>query len=219
MGVFSRFKDIVNANVNSMLDDAERPEKMVRLMIQEMEDALVEIKSACAGAMSEKHRVQRVIDEALGLARSWESRARLAVNHGRENLAREALLEKRCYQESVEELEREKAELEALVGQYKDEIRQLEDKLQTARQRQHVLVQRHIHARMKKQAQEEIRRFDSSESLLRFDQFERRMARMEEDDLEYEFDVEPSLEQKFAKMERDEALEKELAEIKAQLNG
>ena len=97
MGIFTRLRDIVNSNLNAMLDKAEDPEKLIRLMIQEMEDTLVEIRASCAEAMAHEKKVQRTREAVIANAQQWEQRAQLAVNRGREDLAREALLEKRRY--------------------------------------------------------------------------------------------------------------------------
>jgi phage shock protein A len=107
MGVFTRVRDIINANLNTMLDRAEDPEKLIRLMIQEMEDTLVEIKASCAGAMATQKKVQREREHLRGRVKQWEDRAQLAVDKGREDLAREALMEKRRYLRQAEILEGE----------------------------------------------------------------------------------------------------------------
>ena len=106
MGVFSRLSDIISSNLNAMLDKAEDPEKLIRLMIQEMEDTLVEIKASCAGVMAAKKKVQRELAEVHTRALQWGNKAQLAVNKGREDLAREALIEKRRYRERANALER-----------------------------------------------------------------------------------------------------------------
>ncbi len=80
MGIFTRVSDIISSNINAMLDKAEDPEKLVRLMIQEMEDTLVEIKASCAGVMATKKRVQRELEEVLTRAKQWGEKAQLAVN-------------------------------------------------------------------------------------------------------------------------------------------
>ncbi len=105
MGIFTRFRDIVSSNINAMLDKAEDPEKLIRLMIREMEDTLVEIKASCAGVMANSKKVQRQMEEAQSREKYWEEKAALAVNKGRDDLAREALVEKRRYAERAEALE------------------------------------------------------------------------------------------------------------------
>ena len=216
--IFSRFRDIISSNINAMLDKAEDPEKLVKLMIAEMEDTLVEIKAACAGAMAAKKRLERALSEAEERSESWSDKAELAVNKGRENLAREALYEKRRYRERIEELESEIIETQALVEQYQEEITQLEDKLASAREKQRILVQRHIHARSKKKAQDEIRRFDTSDSFLRFEQFESRIERMEaEADLVNYGRRTTSLDEELSALVHDEELERELNELKAKV--
>jgi phage shock protein A len=179
MGIFTRFRDIVSSNINSMLDRAEDPEKLIRLMIREMEDTLVELKAACAGVMAESKRIQRQHDEAGHRARFWADKAQLAADKGRDELAREALVEKRRYRQRADALEQELADHQGLVEQYQADIGQLEEKLKSARDKQRVLVQRHIHAERKRRAQQEIRRIDSAEAVFRFDELESRIERME----------------------------------------
>jgi phage shock protein A len=215
MGIFTRFRDIVSANINSMLDHAEDPEKMIRLMIREMEDTLVEIKSSCAGVMANSKTVQRQVNEARKREDGWNAKASLAVSKGRDDLAREALVEKRRYTREAEALERELVELGGLVDKYKDDIRQLEDKLRTAREKQRILVQRHIHARKKIRAEEEMRRVDSAETLLKFDQFENRIERLESEADLVNIGRKASLEEQFDDLLADEDIEKELAVLKS----
>ena len=97
MGIFTRFRDIVSSNINAMLDSAEDPDKMIKLMIREMEDTLIEIKSSCAGVIASRKKLERKYDELVERRDLWAERAGLAVNKGRDDLAREALMEKRTF--------------------------------------------------------------------------------------------------------------------------
>ena len=97
MGIFTRFRDIVSSNINAMLDRAEDPEKLIKLMIHEMEDTLIEIKASCAGVMAGAKKVQRQLSDVRARVAYWEEKAGLAVNKGRDDLAREALIERRKY--------------------------------------------------------------------------------------------------------------------------
>jgi phage shock protein A len=214
MGIFTRFRDIISSNINAILDKAEDPEKLIKLMIREMEDTLVEIKAACAGAMASSKKVQRQLDTLHDRIRYWDEKARIAVNKSRDNLAREALIEKRRYAHRVEGLENELSEHNLLIEQYQDNIRQLEDKLKSARDKQRLLVQRHIHANRKKEAQEEIRRVDSSEAMLKFDELENRIERMEAEADLVNFGKKTALEAEFETLGVDEEIEKELQALK-----
>ena len=114
MGIFTRFRDIISSNINAMLDKAEDPEKLIKLMIREMEDTLVEIKTACAGVMASGKKVQRQLEGQEARAQYWEEKAQLAVKKGRDDLAREALVEKRKFTRRAESLEHDLVEQDLL---------------------------------------------------------------------------------------------------------
>jgi phage shock protein A len=215
MGIFTRFRDIVSSNINSMLDRAEDPEKLIRLMIREMEDTLVELKAACAGVMAESKTVQRRMDEAGNRSRFWADKAKLAIDKGRDELAREALVEKRRHQERFAALETEVKQQSGLVAQYHEDIRQLEDKLKAARDKQRLLVQRHIHADRKRRAQEEIRRIETSDALFRYEELENRIDRMEADAELVNYGRRSALEEELNRLGSDEDIERELQALKS----
>ena len=215
MGIFTRFRDIISSNINAMLDKAEDPEKLIRLMIREMEDTLVEIKTACAGVMAGSKKIERRFESLQARARYWEEKAELAVKMGRDDLAREALIEKRKFTRQTEALENERSEHDDLIGQYQNDIRQLEEKLKSARDKQRILVQRHIHAQQKIQAQKEIQSVDSAESLLKFDELENRIERMEAEADLVNYGKKTSLEAELEKLSVDEEIENELQALKA----
>jgi phage shock protein A len=198
-----------------MLDGAEDPEKLIKLMIQEMEDTLIELKSACAGVMAESKKIERQLLTLDQRVDYWEDKANLAVNKGRDDLAREALLEKRRYSRRTDSLTSEFAEHEALLGQYKEDIRQLEEKLKNAREKERMLVQRHIHAARKKRAQEEIRRMDSADAIFKFEELEQRIEHMEAEADLVNFGRKPTLEDELERLSLDEEIESELKAIKA----
>jgi len=215
MGIFTRFRDIVSSNINAMLDRAEDPEKLIRMMIREMEDTLVELKSACAGVMAETKKIQRQCDEARARSRFWADKAELAVSKGRDDLAREALVEKRRYQQREEAVDRELRDHESLADQYQADIRQLDDKLKSAREKQRLLVQRHIHAERKRRAQEDIRRVDSAEAVFKFDELENRIERMEAEADLVNLGRTHDLEDQLNRLSADEDVERELQSLKA----
>ena len=216
MSIFSRFKDIVNSNVNAMLEKAEDPEKLIRLMIQEMEETLIEMKASCAGTIATRKRSAQSLRQLKDRAADWEAKAKLAVSKGREDLAREALLQKRQATESATALDREVGELDEIVQKYQADIRQLEEKLSAVREKQRVLAQRHLHARQKRRAEQQIRSADSTATIVRFDQFEQRIDRMEAEAELVNYGRKPTLEEEFEKLERSEEIDKELEALKQQ---
>jgi len=219
MGIFTRFRDIVSSNINAMLDRAEDPEKMIKLMIREMEDTLVEIKASCAGVMAEQKKAERRQDELDSRIAFWEEKAGLAARKGRDDLAREALLEKRRYTDRREALEEEILELRQLIKQYQEDIKQLEGKLKIARNKQRLLVQRHIHARRKRKAEEDIRRMDSAVVTRKFDDLESRIERMESEAELANFGKKTTLEEELGKLSANDDIEEELKALKEKLQG
>ena len=214
MGIFTRFRDIVGSNINSMLDRAEDPEKLIKLMILEMEDTLIELKAACAGVMADNKKLERRLQGLDTRVGYWESKANLAVQKRRDDLAREALLEKRRYSQQSRSLANELTEHDALLAQYKDDIRQLEDKLKTARDKERLLVQRHIHAAGKRRAQEEMRRMDSADAIFKFEELEHRIDQMEAEADLVNFGRKPTLEDELERLSLDEEIEGELKALK-----
>lgn len=216
MGIFTRFRDIISANINSMLDKAEDPEKMIKLMIHEMEDTLIELKSSCAGVIAGRKKIERKLDEVSEKIDLWANRASLAVNKGRDDLAREALIEKRRFQQIGETLENEFHEYKGLIDQYHEDISELEAKLSSAKEKKRLLVQRHKRATGKKRAQEEIRRSDSSDTMMRFDKLESRIEQMEAEAELVNTPQKPTVEEELDTLAADEDIENELAKIKAE---
>ena len=215
MGIFTRFRDIISSNINVMLDRAEDPEKLIRLMIREMEDTLIELKSGCAGVMASRKKVERQLQELEERIRLWDERATVAVDRQRDDLAREALAEKKRLSDGIAPLAQEASDHMALVGQYQDDIRQLEEKLTGAREKQRMLVQRHVLAKRKRRAREDIRRSESADTLARFDRMESRIERMEAEADMVNYGRTPTLEESFDKLLAEDDIERELAALKA----
>jgi len=215
MGIFTRFRDIISSNINAMLDRAEDPEKLIKLMIREMEDTLVELKAACAGIIADRKKTGRRLSEVQDREHHWDSRAQLAVKKGRDDLAREALLEKRRFTRMAEGLMGETSEQDGLINQYHDDIQQLENKLHTAREKQRMLVHRHARAQHARRAHEEIRRAGNHETIAKFEELERRIDRMEAEADLVNYGAGPILDQAFEELVTDDDIEKELAALKS----
>ena len=220
--IFSRFADIINSNLNAMLDKAENPAKMVRLVIAEMEDTQVEIKAACAQAMADQAQVARRLHEAQEKTGLWQARAETAARKGRDDLAREALLEKRSAVTLALELKGREAEMAALVEKYRAEIDQLEAKLTQARERELVLVHREKRAVKSLEVSGQMKRYDLNESRLKLDRLDDRLNKLEAA-AELEFNGRrrsaEAEQRERAFQELDDALDQELQEIKDRLIG
>jgi phage shock protein A len=214
MGIFTRFKDIVSSNINSMLDHAEDPQKMVRLMIREMEETLVELKANCAGLMATRKKIGRELDEVEDRVALWAERAERAVAKGREDLAVEALNEKKEYSRLAEVKRGEMAEIDEMVEAARDDIEKLEEKLQTAVDKQRVLVERHHRAHQCRRARRNVRQADSMDAVRRFEQMEQRIERMEAEADLTGMSGQRTLEDEFSRLEMDEDIQKELDELK-----
>jgi len=214
MGVFTRFKDIVNSNINSMLDKAEDPEKMINLMIREMEDTLVELKTTCAASMADKAKTERERDVFAEKNERWEGRAKLAIEKGRDDLAREALVEKKACANQLNLIENDLVQFESLINESKSNIIQLEEKLETVKQKRRILIQRGVHAKEKMRARQTIKNASGVDATIKFDELEGRIERMEADaDMVYSGFSNPS-ENEFSRMENESEIEDELAALK-----
>mgnify|MGYP002515765941 FL=1 len=207
MGVFTRFKDIVNANINSLLDKAEDPEKMLKLMIQEMEDTIIELKTSCSAKMAEEIKLAKKIKEAEAYIERWQQRAKLAVEHGKEDLAREALVEKRCASEAYESMRENLDIVRQSVAEGKEEIKTLEDKLLQAKLKLKNLQEKNTLSRNAN--------IDNHFDLKsRFEAMEEKINRMDAwNDLNRKSET---ADEKFKKMEKDAEIEKELEALKGE---
>ena len=146
MGIFTRFSDIVNSNINAILDKAEDPEKIVRLMIQEMEDTLVEVRSAAARSIADKKDLNRKLEALDAELRDWDDKAELAMRKGREDLAKAALVEKSRVQSAVDALKSDYVSVDEGLAKLNEDIARLEAKLQDANARLKGLLARHMSA-------------------------------------------------------------------------
>lgn len=215
MSIFSRFKDIISSNINNMLDNAEDPEKLIRLMLREMEETLGDLKAGCAATMAEGSKLRRAHQNILDQIAQWDKRAELALRAEREDMAREALEEKVALLAQSENLEREAAGFDDLVAKSREDIRLLEERIQNTKDRQRLLVERHKRANTRKQAREQMQAADNSTALRRFDDLEQRVERMEnEADLAW---TQGDKQADFRQLEHQHAVNEELDALRKRL--
>lgn len=217
MGIFSRFTDIINANINTLLERAEDPQKMVRLMIQEMEDTLVEVRTHSAKALAEKKHLQRRIESAVHQSEEWQEKAELAVRKDKDDLARAALLEKQKLSQLAEKLQLDATVLDENILKMKGEITELETKLSETRARQQALTLRYQTASTSRQVRQHIDSGKLEKNLARFESFERRIDHMEAESEVLKSGRSASLEQQFSELKADDEISQQLAKLREKL--
>lgn len=218
MSIFTRLSDIVNSNISSLLDKAENPEKMIRMVIQEMEETLVEVRSGTAKVIADKKTLKRRVDTLRKHAADWEKKAELAISKGREDLAKAALVERSSINASIAITETDLAKLDETLNKLSSEIELLQAKLNDARARQKTILLRtaatesrvNINVKLKSQA------IDSA--LNKFEYYERKIDQME-GQLETGHVEQRGLQSEFDELERQEQIDSELAELKAKMAG
>ena len=217
MGIFSRFTDIINSNINAILDKAEDPEKMVRLIIQEMEETLVEVRTQSARLIADKKALNRRIERLREEAKDWQAKAEVALTKQREDLAKAALKEKSRAEEAATIIEADLAVVDEHLDKLSGDISQLQQKLADAKNRQKSLVVRSKTARSQAGMRRQIHDVDINEAMNRFDSYERRI-----DDLEGEVEAydlgQQTLSEEIDGLEKDEELNEELEKLKVRMN-
>ena len=216
MCIFSRFSDIVNSNINALLDKAEDPQKMVRLIIQEMEDTLVEVRSTSARLLAEKKDIQRQQQRMEKEVADWEAKAELALSKEREDLARQALIEKSRAQDNVDALQSEMQRVDESLDKLNDEIAQLQEKLADAKSRQKAILMRQKTASSRLQVKKQVDSSKVDDAMQRFDRYEAKIDDLEAQVESYDMGKR-TLRDEFAELENEGKVDEELEALRARM--
>ena len=216
MSIFSRMTDIVNSNLNALLDKAEDPEKMVRLIIQEMEETLVEVRSTSARAIADRKDLERRVQWQQEEAGEWQRKAEVAVSKGRDDLAKGALVEAKKSTEQAESLHGELDVLNSTLAKLGDDISALQEKIKDAKARQNAIIMRGKAAHSRLDVRRTISDHNIDGAISRFEQYERKM-----DDLEGQIESydlgQKSLADEISELEGDENVDAMLEDLKARM--
>ncbi len=220
MGIFSRTRDIVAANFNEMLDKADDPAKMIRMIILEMEDTLVEVRASAARTIADQKEMQRASAKLETLQADWAEKAQLALSKDREDLARAALVEKNRAADTAEQLKGEVTVLDDALRAYEADIQKLQTRLREARSRQTAIAARLESAENRVKLRTLMTNEKASDAMTRFDQLERRVdyAEGRADSLKIgENAATPSLSDEITALKGSDKVDDELAEMKRAL--
>ena len=217
MGIFSRLSDIVNSNINSLLDKAEDPEKIIRLIIQEMEDTLVEVRSSAVRAIAEKRDIERRVEGLRREQAEWERRAELALTKGREDLAKGALAAKARVAEALAAMERQLQQSSSALDKQSEDIGKLQAKLNDAKLREQAMIARHKTAAARLKVRSKLYDERIVDAFARFEQVERTLDEMEGRVEAFDLGRKKGLVEEFAGLEAEAGIDEELAALKARL--
>ncbi len=215
MGIFSRTRDIIAANVTDLLDRAEDPAKMIRMIILEMEETLVEVRASAARTIADQKEMRRHIMKLEGLQASWTEKAELALSKGREDLAKAALIERQKAGDMAEQLQAQIGVLDDALRASEADIAKLQGKLREARARQSSLVTRMESAQTRIRARELYQGEKVADAFSRFDVLERRVDFAEGRADALGLGQPKTLEEEIAELQANERVEAELEALKA----
>ncbi|MCP5396222.1 MAG: phage shock protein PspA [Sphingomonadaceae bacterium] len=219
MGIFSRTRDIIAANFNDMLDKADDPQKMIRMIIMEMEETLVEVRASAARTIADQKEMHRHVVKLERLQADWAEKAQLALSKDREDLARAALVEKKKAADMADQLKAEIAVLDDALRAYEEDIHKLQNRLREARSRQTAIAARLESAENRVKLRTLMSTERTDEALARFDQMERRVdyAEGRAEALSIAESGKLSLADEIAALEGSDKIDSELEEMKRAL--
>ena len=218
MSIFSRMTDIINSNLNALLDKAEDPEKMVRLIIQEMEETLVEVRTVSARTIADKKELVRRRDWLKEESTEWERKAEVAVKKGRDDLARAALVERNKTAEAADSAARELGLLDETLAKLSEDTAALQNKIKDAKTRQNAIIMRGKAAKTRLGVKRQLNDANLDDAIHRFEQYERKMDDIEGQIESYDLGKR-TLKDQINELETGDAINAELEALKARVAG
>jgi phage shock protein A len=216
MSIFTRMSDIINSNINALLDKAEDPEKMVRLIIQEMEEALVEVRSTSARAIADKKELARRQEFLAAEAAEWERKAEVAIGRGRDDLAKGALSERNKAQEASDSISNELSSIDGSLSKLNGDVGALQAKIKDAKARQNAIIMRGKTVQTRLGVKRQLNDHNIDDAMQRFETYERKI-----DDLEGQVEAydmgQRTLSDEIADLETDDVIDEELQKLKARM--
>lgn len=218
MGIFSRTRDIIAANVTDLLDKAEDPAKMIRMIVMEMEETLIEVRASAARTIADQKEMRRHIVKLTGLQSSWTEKAELALSKGRDDLAKAALIEKSKAGDMADRLKDEIALLDETLKASEEDIAKLQNKLREARARQSSIAARLESAHNRYRLRELTNGPKIDDAFARFETLERRVDLAEgRADAAGMGAKEKTLEEEIAELHTSDKIDAELEALKARM--
>ena len=217
MGLFDRLWRVIRANINSLGGAAEDPEKILEQAVMDMQEDLVQLRQAVAGAIAAQKRTERQCSQAESTAAEWYQRAQLALQKGEENLAREALTRKKSYQETATAMKASLGQQNAVVTQLKENMRAIESKISEAKSKKDMYIARARSAKASERLQEMMGNLNTGSALSAFERMEEKVMQLESRSEAIAELGTNDLEKKFLSLEGAEDVDSELVAMKAQM--
>lgn len=220
MGLLERLWRVIRANISSLIGQAEDPEKILEQAVVDMQQDLIHMRQAVAQAIASQKRTERQMSQAQSTAEDWHRRAQLALNKGDENLAREALVRRKSYQETAQALQSQQGQQNGIIDRLKKDMRTLESKVSEAKTKKDMYIARARSAESSRKIQELIGGFDAGSSLSAFERMEERVMELEANSEAMQSLGTDNLEKRFAALEGADNVDAEIAQMKSnQLSG
>ncbi len=217
MSIFSRFADIINSNMNALLDKAEDPQKLIRMIIQEMEDTLVEVRTISAKTLADRKELVRKADWLESEIGEWQRKAELALTKDREDLAKAALAEKHKMEFEFQALSKEVKQLDESLKSLSDEISQLQEKLKDAKVKQQSLTMRFSTQSSRLKVNKRLYEQESGTAVEKFERFQRKLDDIEAEVESYQLGRNSQLKAEFEELEASDKVSDELQELKRKM--